>query len=156
MPKENGKTFKKNAMIKSQFGYKISKIPCIADDSGICISALNGAPGVNSNRYKKKFGGNKKVHEKIIKIIKKSKDNKANFKTVISYTYAKNKTVIFEGSKNGTIVKPLGKKGFDYDPIFKPKNSLKTYAQMSKRDKNKISHRAIAMKKLMIFINKSN
>ena len=71
IPKENGKTFKKNAMIKSKFGYNISKIPCIADDSGICVSALNGAPGVNSNRYKKKFGSNKEVHKKIFKDSKK-------------------------------------------------------------------------------------
>ena len=83
MPIENGKTFEKNAMIKSKFGYNISNIPCIADDSGICISALNGAPGVNSNRYKKKFRDNNEVHEKILSIVKKNKNDKANFKTVI-------------------------------------------------------------------------
>ena len=73
LPKETGKSFKENAIIKSKFGYKIFKIPSIADDSGICIDALNGKPGIHSKRYQKKFGGINKTVNKIINIVKKTK-----------------------------------------------------------------------------------
>jgi len=148
LPKESGKTFKENAMIKSKFGYKISKIPCVADDSGICISALGDKPGIRSDRYQKRMNGYKKTFEKIAKEVIKSNKNSAYFKTVISFTYKKNKTITFEGIKRGTIVKkPVGKNGFGYDPIFKPLKCSKTYAQMSNKEKNSISHRGRALKK---------
>ena len=85
---------------------------------------------------------------------KKLQDNKAYFKSVISFTYKKNKTITFEGIRNGIIVsKPRGRRGFGYDPIFQPKGVKKTYAQMSKNEKNLISHRSIAMNKFFIFLN---
>ena len=156
-PKENGKTFKENAIIKSKFGYNLSKIPCIADDSGICIDAMSGSPGINSNRFQKQLGGYKKAIKKIIKTIKKKGEKGATFKTVISFTYKKNKTITFSGIKKGVIVKkPVGKNGFGYDSIFKPNGQLKTYAQMSKIEKNRISHRGVAINKLVNFTNKIN
>lgn len=156
-PKENGSTFQKNAMIKSKFGYKNFNMPCIADDSGICIEALNNGPGINSNRYQKKLGGYKKTFKKILQNVKEKKSSKAFFVSVISYTYAKNKTKTFTGIKKGRISKkPLGMRGFHYDPIFIPRNHLLTYGQMSKKKKNEISHRSIAIKKLILFLKKTN
>ena len=156
-PKEDGKSFKNNAVIKSKFGYNLSKIPCIADDSGICVDAMSGAPGINSNRFQKQLGGYKKAINKIIKAAKKIGKNGATFKTIISFTYKKNKTITFSGSKKGVIVKkPVGKNGFGYDSIFKPNGHLKTYAQMSKIEKNRISHRGVAINKLVNFTNKVN
>ena len=156
-PKEDGGSFRNNAVIKSKFGFNLSKIPCIADDSGICVDAMSGAPGVNSNRFQKRLGGYGKAINKIIKSTEKMNKNGATFKTVISFTYKKNKTITFSGNKKGVIVKkPIGKNGFGYDSIFKPNGHLKTYAQMSKIEKNSISHRAIAINKFVNFSNKIN
>ena len=156
-PKENGKTFKINAMIKSKFGYNIFKTPCVADDSGICINALNNGPGVHSNRFQKKIGGYKKAFNKIIKLTKQKNNYKAVFISVISYTYKKNKTVTFKGITRGFIInKPIGKRGFGYDPIFRPYNSKKTYGQMTKKEKNLVGHRGKALKKLLNYIKKIN
>jgi len=155
LPKEYGKTFKENAIIKSKFGFNKYKLPCVADDSGICISALQNRPGVYSNRFLNKYKTIKKAHYEILKKINKTGNNNAYFKTVISLTYKKNKTITFEGIKRGIIVqKMLGKNGFGYDPIFKPNNSKKTFAQMTKKEKNSISHRSIAINKLLKFLNK--
>ena len=155
LPKEYGKTFKENAIIKSKFGFNKYKLPCVADDSGICISALQNRPGVYSNRFLNKYKTIKKAHYEILKKINKTGNNNAYFKTVISLTYKKNKTITFEGIKRGVIVqKMLGKNGFGYDPIFKPNNSKKTFAQMTKKEKNSISHRSIAINKLLKFLNK--
>ena len=156
-PKETGKSFAENAKIKSKFGYKIYGIPCIADDSGISIRALSGKPGIYSNRFQKENGGYKKSFKKIILATKKKNNNFAYFTCVISLTYDKNKTVTFTGKKNGVITDlPLGKRGFGYDPIFKPEKSKKTYGQMIKKEKMKNSHRSIALKKLNTFLKRIN
>ena len=154
MPAETGKTFNQNAKLKSKRGFDLYKIPCISDDSGICVSALKGGPGVFSKRFEKKFKSQNHANQEIIKLTKKLQDNKAYFKSVISFTYKKNKTITFEGIRNGIIVsKPRGKRGFGYDPIFQPNGVKKTYAEMSKNEKNSISHRSIAMNKFFIFLN---
>tara|TARA_Y100000590_G_scaffold463546_2_gene630575 strand:- start:378 stop:968 length:591 start_codon:yes stop_codon:yes gene_type:complete len=152
-PKETGKTFSSNAKIKSLFGYNKFNIPCFAEDSGICIDALNGKPGVNSKRFIKEIGGIKNTYKYILKKVNKKKQLKAIFFTVIAFTYKKNKTVFFEGKKRGIIVSPLGKKGFAYDSIFKPLSSKKTYGQMTIKEKNLSSHRSIAIKKFLKYIN---
>jgi len=157
LPEEKGRSFKDNAMIKSKFGFNLSNIPCIADDSGICVDALMGGPGVNSNRFQKKHGSYEKAFKKIIESTKKIGGNTAIFKTVISFTYKKNKTITFIGCKKGIIVKkPIGKNGFGYDSIFRPRGHFKTYAQMTKKEKNKISHRGIAINKFINFLKKIN
>ena len=153
-PKEIGKTFRENAIIKSKFGFRILKLPCIAEDSGICIDALGGGPGIKSNRYQKIHGGFKKTNNKIIKIVKRKNMSGATFISVIALTY-KNKTLTFTGKKRGRIVKkPIGDSGFHYDPIFQPLKNNKTYGQMKKNEKNIISHRNIAIKKLTKFLSK--
>lgn len=153
--KEGGKTFKQNAMIKSMYGFKIFQLPCIAEDSGICIDSMNGNPGVKSNRYQKKMGGYNNANRKIIETTRKKMNFSASFNSVISFTYKKDRTITFFGSVKGTIKnKMVGKKGFGYDPIFIPNNSFKTFGQMSKYEKNKFSHRGIAIRKFIKYLEK--
>jgi len=152
-PQENGDTFEKNAIIKSSFGFEKFGKPCFADDSGICVSALNNKPNVRSKRFQQESGGLNNALEIIINEVKKKKDFKAFFQTTIAITIEKNNTVCFEGIVNGKISStPMGNKGFHYDPIFIPENSSKTYGQMSANEKNEISHRSIAIKKLKRFL----
>jgi len=153
--KEVGKTFKENAIIKSMYGFKILQLPCIAEDSGICIDSMNGKPGVESNRYQKKLGGYNRANRKIIEITRKKLNFSASFNSVISFTYKKNRTVTFCGSVKGKINnKMVGKKGFGYDPIFIPNNSFKTFGQMSKYEKNKFSHRGLAIRNFIKYLEK--
>jgi len=155
-PKENENTFTKNAIIKSIYGFKKFNVPCFSDDSGICISALNNKPGVRSKRFQEENGGFKKTFELIINETKRKKNYNAFFQTTVALTTTINTTTCFEGIVRGKISnKPLGLHGFHYDPIFIPDNADKTYAQMSTKEKNQISHRSIAINKLKKFLEKS-
>ena len=152
-PNEVGKTFSANAKIKSAYGQKKFNMPCFADDSGFCVEALKDNPGVQSRRFLEKF--NSKIHafDYIISNIKKKKNNKAFFVTAISLTLKPNHHIIFLGKICGSIsLTPRGKNGFGYDPIFIPENYKKTFAQMTSEEKNKISHRKIAVTKLKAFL----
>ena len=152
-PIENGKSFAENAKIKSDFGFIKTNIPCFADDSGICIKALNLKPGIFSKRYLSKFKSNKDCFNKIINQVEKSGEQAAFFKTSISLTIRLGITVCFEGVVRGKISnKVCGKNGFGYDPIFIPNGYSKTFAEMDIETKNLISHRSIAMKKLVNFL----
>ena len=152
-PKETGKTFKENAMIKSTFGFKSFGLPCFADDSGICIGALDNQPGIKSKRFQIENGGLKKTFNMIINQTKIKKNYKAFFQTSVALTIDNKNSEYFDGIIYGKISsKPLGSRGFHYDPIFIPSGANKTFAQMLDKEKNKISHRAIAMKKLKNFI----
>ena len=129
------------------------KIPCFADDSGICIKALNYKPGIFSKRYLNNFKSNKDCFNKIISQVEKSGEQAAFFKTSISLTIKLGITVCFEGVVRGKISnKVCGKNGFGYDPIFIPNGYSKTFAEMDIKTKNLISHRSIAMKKLVNFL----
>lgn len=156
-PEEDGNSFKENAMIKSNCGYNSISLPCFADDSGICISALNNKPGIYTNRFQQENGGYKKTFKMIINKVRKEKNFKAFFKTSIALTINKQKTICFEGVVDGRIsIKPLGSHGFHYDPIFIPEGTNKTYAEMSPKEKNKVSHRAKALNKLKKFLENSS
>ena len=152
-PIESGKSFAENAKIKSDFGFIKTNIPCFADDSGICIKALNYKPGIFSKKYLSKFKSNKDCFNKIINQVEKSGEQAAFFKTSISLTIRLGITVCFEGVVRGKISnKVCGKNGFGYDPIFIPNGYSKTFAEMDIETKNLISHRSIAMKKLVNFL----
>jgi len=154
-PKETGSTFEENAKIKSSYGYKKTKLPCFADDSGICISALDGLPGIKSKRFIEKNNDHKKTFKTIINKTKELSNFNAYFQTSISFTFD-NKSIFFNGVVHGKISsKPKGKYGFHYDPIFIPEGSEKTFGEMSIKEKNKISHRARAINKLKKFLIKS-
>ena len=152
-PKETGLTFSSNAKIKSKKGFEIFKIPCFADDSGFCVEALNKQPGVKSKRFFDRFPSNNDAFNYIISNVIKKNNNKAFFITALSLTLKENHHIIFIGKINGTVsLEPKGINGFGYDPIFIPKNSNKTFAEMSIEEKNKVSHRKIALTKLKSFL----
>ena len=153
-PKENGQTFEENAKIKSEYGFKETGIPCFADDSGICIESLNWKPGVLSKRFLNSFKNKELCFKSIFKSIKNSGKKNAYFKTSISLTINKNQNIIFNGKIYGKISEQIkGDFGFGYDPIFIPKNYNKTLAELSTKDKNEISHRSIAVNKLINFLS---
>ena len=153
-PKESGNSFAENSKIKSLFGYKKIRLPCFADDSGICIEALKWGPGIYSKKFINSFGNERKCFEYILDKVNKTSKNKAYFQTSICYTLRENYHIIFEGRVTGYISnKYLGKHGFGYDPIFIPNGFKKTFGEIKVSEKNRISHRAIAFNKFIHFIN---
>tara|TARA_B110000438_G_C15808532_1_gene648540 strand:+ start:23 stop:616 length:594 start_codon:yes stop_codon:yes gene_type:complete len=152
-PKENGVSFEENAKIKSSYGLKYFMLACFADDSGICINAMNGKPGINSKNFLEKHKDPNFVFNKIFNVVKKNKNNKAFFKTSICLSLEKNKNIYFNGIIKGTITdSPRGKGGFGYDPIFIPNGYNRTFAEMTTKEKNVISHRSIAINKLKKYL----
>jgi len=145
-------TLEANASEKSWTIYKLTGINCFSEDTGLEVEALNGEPGVKSARY----AGDEKVFDKNIeKLLNKlaaNKNRKARFRTVISLII-KEKEFFFEGICEGNIEKsPRGTKGFGYDSIFSPINSLKTFAEMTMEEKGLYSHRKRASDELVTFL----
>jgi len=152
-PKEKGNSFADNAKIKSLFGFKTFGVPCFADDSGICISALSNKPGIQSKRFLTKFKNNNEAFNHIISTAIKKNDFKAYFNTTICLTLATNQHIFFVGKIRGEISKnPRGSNGFGYDPIFTPNGHEKTFGEMGFSKKNRISHRMIALQKMESFL----
>ena len=152
-PKEYGKTFEENAKIKSDYGFNKTGLPCFADDSGICIESLNWRPGVNSKRFIHKFKNEEDCFKHIIKRVEVSGKKKAYFKTSISLSINKNYNLVFSGKIDGKISSQRkGDFGFGYDPIFIPNSFNKTFAELSTKEKNELSHRSIAVTKLVNFL----
>jgi XTP/dITP diphosphohydrolase len=150
---ETGKTFRENASIKSHYIYNKYKLDCFGDDSGLEIDALKGAPGVYSARYAGEHGNHDANINKVLLSLQNVVDRRARFRTVISLIWNGDEH-FFEGAIEGTIRhERAGSEGFGYDPIFQPDGYDVTFAQMSLDEKNKISHRAIAMEKLVNFLN---
>ena len=152
-PEEVGKTFEENAKIKSDYGFNKTGIPCFADDSGICIESLNWKPGVHSKRFIHKFKNEEDCFKYIIKRVEVSGKEKAHFKTSINLSIDKNYNVVFNGTVDGKISsQSKGNFGFGYDPIFIPNSFNKTFAELSTKEKNSLSHRSIAVTKLVNFL----
>ena len=148
------RVYNSNAKIKSDYGFNKTGIPCFADDSGICIESLDWKPGVFSKRFLNNFKNKELCFRSIFKSIKNSGKQNAYFKTSISLTINKNQNIIFNGKIYGKISEQIkGGFGFGYDPIFIPKNYNKTLAELSTKDKNEISHRSIAVNKLINFLS---
>ncbi len=148
-PKETGKTFNANSKLKANYFSKFTKLPVISDDSGLCVKALKQKPGIFSARWAKKHGSFSKAMKMILRKMKKEKNRSATFVCSLSLKYPNGKIITVTGKIKGLISeKMLGKNGFGYDPIFIPKNHLKTFGQMSKLKKINMDHRYIAFKKL--------
>ena len=150
---ENGSTYAENAMIKAKSLQKVTDLPIIADDSGIEIEALDNGPGIFSARYVNNFGNYQTTMEHIISKVKEKNNNRAKFYCDIVLLNYDIKPHIFEGIVDGHISdKILGTTGFGYDPIFICDATGKTYAEMGEKEKNKYSHRALALKKLITYL----
>ena len=149
---EDFETIEENAAAKAEFIYNIYKTNVFADDTGLEIEALNGRPGVYSARY---AGENCSFEDNINKVLEELKgisNRKATFRTLICLIIEGEKH-FFEGRVEGEITeKRTGKKGFGYDPVFKPLSSDFTYADMPLSEKNQTSHRAMAVKKMVEFL----
>ena len=148
--KEDGATFEENASIKALTANKYCDIPAFADDSGLEVEALNGAPGIMSARYADTDS------ERIARILNELGDNRnrqAKFVCVIAIALNGEVIETFRGEVHGVITKePRGNNGFGYDPIFIPDGYDKTFGELDAEIKNKISHRALAFQKAMEFI----
>ena len=153
--KETGSTLEENAQIKADYiRYKYG-LDCFSDDSGLEIDALGGAPGVYSARYAGDQKNNDANIEKIWKELKRIKNPRAFFRSVI-YIHLNKKKFSFQGKVEGSIIyEKRGLEGFGYDPIFIPKGYKKTFAELGDTTKNKISHRALAIVQLVKLLERT-
>ena len=151
---ETQKTIEGNAIQKANYIKMKYNKDCFADDTGLEVMALNGAPGVHSARYAGPEKNSKKNIEKLLSSLEKTANRSAQFKTVIALHY-KGELIQFEGICEGKITRAAkGSGGFGYDPIFKPSVKDKTFAELTLKEKNEIGHRGIAVAKLIAFFNK--
>lgn len=150
--KETGKSFHENALIKARHINNKFNMNCFSDDSGLEVDCLNGEPGVFSARYAGKPYDSEKNIDFLLNKMKNSKFRNANFKTCIVLIHGNN-IKLFEGKVEGEILnKRKGIKGFGYDSIFIPKGFKNSFGELSMNQKNKISHRGIATKKLVNYL----
>ena len=150
---ETERTLEGNAKLKADYITKKYGFDCFADDTGLEVEALDGDPGVYSARYAGEHGNAEKNMEKLLIELKNKSNRKAKFKTIIALNLT-NKQYLFEGICEGEILnEKTGVKGFGYDPIFKPSSASCSFAEMNSEEKNIISHRGIAIQKLVKFLN---
>jgi XTP/dITP diphosphohydrolase len=146
---ETGQTLEENSLIKAKKVWEYCLLPCIADDTGLLVEALNNAPGVYSARF---AGAGNNAAANIDKLLRELGDNpnrRACFETVIAFVNGEGNH-LFRGVVRGEIPrKPSGSGGFGYDPVFRPLGSNKTFAQLPLAEKNRISHRSLALARLI-------
>ena len=153
---ENEKTIKKNAMFKAKFVNTQTGKNVFADDTGLEIDSLNGEPGVFSARYSGVDRNSDKNIELVLRKLKNKANRNSRFKTIISLIID-GKSVNFEGIVEGKITEEKrGSNGFGYDPIFQPNGYASTFGEMSLKEKNKISHRSIAINKMVQYLKENN
>tara|TARA_Y100000992_G_C21252495_1_gene486628 strand:+ start:1070 stop:1651 length:582 start_codon:yes stop_codon:yes gene_type:complete len=149
---ETGFTLKENALQKAKYVYDKTGLDCFSDDTGLEIEALNNRPGVYSAMYAGPSCNAENNMRKVLKELEESTNRNAQFKTVIGLIL-NGKEHFFEGLVSGVILKEKkGRGGFGYDPIFRPSGYKKSFAEMSITQKNEISHRGLAVKKLIAFL----
>lgn len=149
---EGRDTIEDNSLQKAEYVFNTYDVFCIADDTGLEVNALNGAPGVYSARYAGDEKDSVKNMALLLKNLEGKDDRSARFKTVISYI-TKDSVLQFEGIVKGEIIRtPRGEKGFGYDPVFIPEGYDLTFAEMSAEEKNRISHRGLAIQKLIGYL----
>jgi len=151
---ETGTTFEENAALKALAISKLKNVPCLADDSGLCVDALDDRPGVYSARYapNRNF---QKAMEKLLNEINNthSMNRNAHFSCVLVLAYPNGNYQAFEGRVDGQISsEPKGKNGFGFDPVFIPNGYDKTFAELGSEVKNKISHRGEALHKFVTYL----
>jgi XTP/dITP diphosphohydrolase len=150
---ETETTFRGNAWLKAQAVWELRGLPCVADDSGLCVEALGGEPGVYSSRYAGEAGNHKKNNEKLLKEMEGNSDRRAFFTTVLCLVGLDDRPIYIEGRVNGVILREIqGRDGFGYDPLFCPDGDNRSFAEMSAAEKNAMSHRGRAFQSLMEYL----
>ena len=152
---ETADTLEGNALLKARYIFENYHLDCFADDTGLEVEALNGAPGVYSARYAGGEGHDAQANMlKLLHELEGKENRKAQFRTAISLILD-GKEYLFEGVIKGEIIKEKrGNSGFGYDPIFKPEGYDRTFAELGNDIKNQISHRALAVQKLCEFLQR--
>lgn len=146
---ENGKTFAENALIKARAACKALNLPVMADDSGICVEALGGEPGIYSARYGGIHGDDKKNRALLLQNLCCEKNRKAHFACAIALVYPNGEEIVVEGETHGEILlEEHGEGGFGYDPVFYSADLQKSFGVASADEKNAVSHRFRALQKL--------
>lgn len=152
---ETAATLQGNALLKAEYIYKKFGVDCFADDTGLEVEALHGEPGVYSARYAGPANDAKANMQKLLQELGQNENRKACFRTVITLIIG-GKQFYFEGRINGRIAtQPTGTAGFGYDPIFIPDGYSQSFAELGTEEKNKISHRALAVIKLTEYLQKN-
>ena len=150
---ESAATLEGNALLKATHVFSLFKLPCFADDSGLEVEALDNRPGVYSARYAGEPKNDDRNISKLLDDLKESTNRSARFRTVITLILPTT-SLSFEGIIEGAIThEKKGSNGFGYDPVFQPIESSITFAQMSMEQKNTISHRALALEKMISFLS---
>lgn len=153
---ETAETIEGNAILKANYVTEKYGYDCFADDTGLEVDALNGAPGVYSARYAGEQKDANNNMDKLLSELKGKSNRKANFKTVIALNL-NGKQNLFTGIINGKIIgEKIGTNGFGYDPIFVADGYEKTFAELTMEEKSTISHRGIAVKELILFLQKQS
>lgn len=154
-PDENGETYEANSLIKAKALAEFTKMPVIADDSGLNVLALDNFPGIHSSRFADSCGGNKYANPKLIEKLQGFSDKSAFFTCVITLLNVEENPVVFKGICPGKILdKPEGEGGFGYDPIFYSTEAKQCFGTAPEEIKNKYSHRAKAMEQLINYLKK--
>lgn len=152
---ETRNTLEGNSLQKAEYVLQHYNTPCFADDTGLEVEALHGAPGVYSARY---AGNHRNTDDNIALLLQNLKNDtnrKAQFRTVITLIGVEAQPIFFEGIIRGEIIaEKRGSSGFGYDPVFVPEGHSKTFAEMTLEEKNQLSHRAIAVKKLAEYLSR--
>ncbi len=151
-PVENAETFEENSLIKAREAARVSGIMSLADDSGLCVEALGGAPGIHSARYAETAQAR---IDKLLTVLKNEKNRNAKFVCAMTLV-DKDGNVLFQtrGECHGEIAyKQSGTNGFGYDPVFLVESASRSMAEMSEEEKNEISHRGRALRKVLEFLN---
>ena len=150
---ESAATLEGNALLKATHVFTLFKLPCFADDSGLEVEALDNRPGVYSARFAGEPKNDDRNIAKLLDDLKESTNRSARFRTVITLILPTT-SLSFEGIIEGEIThEKKGSNGFGYDPVFQPIESSITFAQMSMEQKNTISHRALALEKMISFLS---
>lgn len=150
---EDGDSFQANALIKARTIYEKFGVPCFADDSGLEVDVLEGAPGIYSARFAGEPSDDTANNRLLLEKLQGKTNRGAQFRTVIAYIDEHGEEHFFSGIVRGKLRTALsGDRGFGYDPLFIPEGENRTFAQMSKEEKNQISHRGIAIKRLIAYL----
>lgn len=152
---ETAETFEGNALIKAKAVVEIAKMPALSDDSGLCVNALNGAPGVHSARYSGEHGNDSKNIDTLLKNLDGATDRTACFVSAVVLCYPDGSYITVRGQSDGRILyEREGTGGFGYDPVFFSNELNKSFGMATEEEKNSVSHRSKALEKLLVELKK--